>query len=259
MTSIPVPNYLELDDNRRIAYHSLAADPAKTGGKTLPGVVFMGGFRSDMTGTKAVFMEDFCRAQGLSYLRFDYTGHGQSSGDFAEGSIGDWSRDAIDAVDRLTEGPQIIVGSSMGGWVMLNVAVARPDRLHALVGIAPAPDFTEDLMYAAMSEAEREALMRDGRIEQPNDYSDEPYLITRKLIVDGRAHLRLREPLRLTCPIRLIHGMRDTDVPYAVSLRLMDHVDSEDVEVTLIKSGDHRLSDASPLNRLSQVIQTLLP
>jgi len=246
-------------DNRRIAYHHLAANPEKSGNPDNPGVIFMGGFRSDMTGTKAVHLEEFCRESGLSFLGFDYTGHGQSSGDFATGSIGDWTRDALDAIDHLTAGPQIIVGSSMGGWVMLNVAVVRPERLHALVGIAPAPDFTEDLMYASMTEAERETLMRDGRIEQPNDYSDEPYLITKRLIVEGRDHLRLRRPLTLRCPIRLIHGMRDTDVPYGISLKLMDHVASDDVEVTLIKNGDHRLSDLYPLRRLSQVIQTLLP
>ena len=255
IAQVPQPEYLELSDNRRLAYHRYRA-PASA--EPRPGVVFMGGFRSDMTGSKATHFEALCRDIGVDYLRFDYTGHGQSSGDFADGSIGEWSQDAIDAIDHLTEGPQIIIGSSMGGWVMLNVALARPDRLHALVGIAAAPDFTEELMWASMSEAERAALMRDGRIEQPNDYSDEPYLITKKLIEDGRRHLRLGAPLAINCPIRLVHGMADTDVPYQLSERLMRHVTSDDVELTVIKNGDHRLSDAHPLSLLSHVIQTLL-
>lgn len=249
------PDYLELSDNRRLAYHRYRAPGTSV---PRPGVVFMGGFRSDMTGSKATHFEALCRDIGVDYLRFDYTGHGQSSGDFADGSIGDWSRDAIDALDHLTDGPQIIIGSSMGGWVMLNVALARPDRLHALVGIAAAPDFTQELMWASMTAAERDALMRDGYIEQPNDYSDEPYLITRKLIEDGRNHLRLGAPLPIHCPVRLVHGMADTDVPYQLSERLMGHIASDDVELTVIKNGDHRLSDAHPLNLLSQVIRTLL-
>ena len=250
----PAPQFLELSDNRRLAYHRYQAPG---GAAKRPGVVFMGGFRSDMSGSKALHFENLCREIGLDYLRFDYTGHGESSGDFADGSIGEWSQDAVDALDHLTEGPQILIGSSMGGWIMLNVAVARPDRLHALMGIAAAPDFTQDLMWASMSEAERKALMRDGRIEQPNDYSDEPYLITKKLIEDGRQHLRFQQPLPITCPVRLIHGAADTDVPYQLSERLMAHMASDDVELTVIKNGDHRLSTADPLNLMSRVIQLL--
>ncbi|MEO0392384.1 MAG: alpha/beta hydrolase [Pseudomonadota bacterium] len=249
------PQFLNLNDNRRLAYHRHQAGAARG---TKPGVVFMGGFRSDMTGSKATHFEQLCREMGTDYLRFDYTGHGDSSGEFADGSIGEWSQDAIDALDHLTTGPQILIGSSMGGWIMLNVAVARPDRLHALVGIAAAPDFTEELMWASMTAQDRETLMRDGRIEQPNDYSDEPYLITKKLIEEGRDHRRLTQALPITCPIRLIHGIRDTDVPYGLSERLAHHLDSDDVELILIKNGDHRLSDAHPLTLTSQVIQTLL-
>lgn len=252
------PEFLTLDDGRRIAYHRSPAAGADGGQAAAPWVVFLGGLRSDMTGTKAVFFEQESRDAGVSFLRFDYTGHGQSSGDFVDGCIGDWSRDAIDAIDHLTDGKVILIGSSMGGWAMLNVAVARPDRIAALYGIAAAPDFTEDLMCASMSDAEKVALERDGQIEQPNDYSDEPYLITKHLIEDGRKHLRLRAPLALDVPIRLVHGMRDTDVPYSLSQRIMEQVSSQDVELLLLKDGDHRLSDPYCLSRLSRVYRSLL-
>jgi pimeloyl-ACP methyl ester carboxylesterase len=248
------PRFLCLDDGRRIAYHQCEGQP----GRALPGVIFMGGFRSDMTGTKAAFLEETCREAGISYLRFDYTGHGASSGDFLKGSIGAWTRDAIDILDRLTEGPQILIGSSMGGWIMLNVAMARQARVHALIGIAAAPDFTEDLMWQAMTLAEQEQLMRDGQIEQPNDYSDEPYLITRRLIIDGREHLRLRSPLPLQVPVRLLHGMQDTDVPWQVGQRLIEHIGSDDAELLLIKNGDHRLSDFPHLEKLSATLRALV-
>ncbi|MBV6633216.1 MAG: alpha/beta hydrolase [Alphaproteobacteria bacterium] len=248
------PEFLSLPDGRKIAYHRTVAPGAEAG----PWAVFLGGFRSDMTGTKATFFEDECRRAGVSFLRFDYTGHGESSGDFAEGCIGDWTQDAIDAVDHLTEGKLILIGSSMGGWIMLNVALARLDRLAAIMGLASAPDFTEDLMFASMTAEEKEALKRDGRIEQPNDYSDEPYLITNHLIEEGRNHLRLREPMPIDVPIRLVHGMRDTDVPWCLSSKIMDLVSSEDAELLLLKNGDHRLSDPYCLSRLSQVIGPLL-
>jgi pimeloyl-ACP methyl ester carboxylesterase len=197
-TNMDAPGYLELNKNNRLAYHRIAG---RGDGASLPGIVFLGGFRSDMTGTKALWLQDWARARGRAFLRFDYRGHGASSGGFLDGAIGDWADDAAEAVSRLTEGPQILVGSSMGGWIALLLARRMPEKLAGLVGIAAAPDFTEDSMWEGMNEAQRHELMEAGRVEQPSDYSDEPYVITRRLIEDGRNQLVLRTPLALPFPV----------------------------------------------------------
>ncbi len=219
-----------------------------------PGIVFLGGFRSDMDGTKAVFLEDWAKAQGRAFLRFDYGGHGQSSGEFLDGSIGEWAQDAADAITRLTEGPQILVGSSMGGWIALLFARRFPEKVAGLVGIAAAPDFTEDSMWAAFSEAEKAELFEKGRVEQPNDYSDEPYVITRKLIEDGRNQLVLRQPLRFDFPVRLLQGTEDKDVLPDVALRLLDHISGDDVRLTLVKGADHRFSTPTCLSMITKSV-----
>lgn len=225
---------LTTPQDRRIAY-------ARTAGQG-PGVVFLGGFMSDMTGTKAQFLQDWATRQGRAFLRFDYSGHGQSSGAFEEGCIGDWAEDALAVIAALTEGPQVLVGSSMGGWISLLVAKAMPERVAGMVGIAPAPDFTEDSMWAGFDDTQRAALMRDGRITIPSDYSPDGYPITRRLIEDGRRHLVLRAPLSLPFPVRILQGTADTDVPPAVALRLMEHADCPDLRLTLVKGADHRFS-----------------
>lgn len=231
---MPGPEFLATPQGRRIAYHRSPG--------TLPGVVFLGGLRSDMTGTKALHLEAWCRARGHAFLRFDYSGHGASSGRFEEGCIGDWAEDAAAALDALTEGPQVLVGSSMGGWQALLLARARPARVAGLVGIAAAPDFTEDGMWAQFSDEERRALDEHGQIALPSEYSEEPTIITRRLIEDGRRHLLLRSPLMLPMPVRLLQGTADTDVPPAVALRLLDHADGPDIRLTLVKGVDHRFS-----------------
>ncbi|WP_439577139.1 alpha/beta fold hydrolase [Elioraea sp.] len=236
--------------NGRIAY---VATPGRG-----PTVMFLGGLRSDMTGTKATFLEAWCRARGQAFLRFDYTGHGVSDGRFEDGTIGAWSADALAALDRLTEGSVVLVGSSMGGWAMLNVALARPDRIAALVGIAAAPDFTEDLLWDRWDAATRAALLRDGVVREPNPYDPAGYAYTRALIEDGRRHLCLRAPLPLACPVRLLHGQRDDAVPWQTSLRLADRLAAEDVQVTLIKDGDHRLSRETDLSLLGRTLGALL-
>ena len=213
---------------------------------------------SDMTGSKALAIEDHARRQGRACLRFDYQGHGASSGAFADGTIGLWAGDAIAAFDALTEGPQVLVGSSMGGWIMLLLALARPERVAGLLGIAPAPDFTEDLMWQSFDAEARATLERDGLLRQPSDYGEEPYIITRALIEDGRDHLLLRAPIPLTCPVRLIHGMADKDVPWQTSVRLSEALASEDVEIQLVKAGGHRLSEPDDLARLTQTLDELL-
>jgi pimeloyl-ACP methyl ester carboxylesterase len=245
------PDMLEITPDRRLAYHRRVAEGD---GKEAPGVVFLGGFRSDMTGTKAVFLEEWAAARGRAFLRFDYRGHGASSADFLDGSIGDWADDAAEAVARLTDGRQILVGSSMGGWIALLLARRMPERIAALVGIAAAPDFTEDSMWAGFDAGQREALMRDGRVELPSDYSDEPYVITRRLIVEGRETLVLRDPLPLPFPVRLLQGTADADVPVSVAMRLMEHAECPDLRLTLVKGADHRFSGERELAILAATL-----
>jgi len=222
-----------------------------------PGIVFLGGFKSDMTGAKAVRLEAFAKARGQAFLRFDYQGHGASSGRFEEGTIGTWFLDAITVLDVLTQGPQVLVGSSMGGWLMLLVARERPERTAGLLGIASAPDFTQDLIWDELSPAERQRLSDDGRLELPSDYGD-PTVITRELIVEGQRHLVLPSPIRLECPVRLVHGTADNDVPFDRSLLLLDAIDHDDVELTLVKNGDHRLSDERGLGVIEATLARLL-
>ncbi|MEI4470611.1 alpha/beta hydrolase [Frigidibacter sp. MR17.24] len=208
---------------------------------TGPGVVFLGGFMSDMEGTKALALQAWAEAEGRAFLRFDYSGHGQSGGAFRDGAIGDWYEDALAAITTLTEGPQILVGSSMGGWISLLVARARPERVAGLVTIAAAPDFTEDLMWASFTPAQRESLLRDGAIDQPAP-PDGSYPITRRLIEEARDRLVLRSPLPLPGPVRLLHGTADAEVPVSVALALLGHAGSDDIRLTLVKGADHRFS-----------------
>jgi pimeloyl-ACP methyl ester carboxylesterase len=246
------PSFLPLPDGRRLAFH-------RTEGKG-QGVVFIGGFRSDMTGTKAVHLESWARAQGRPFIRFDYTGHGASSGDFlADGSIGQWAQDASNILEFLTDSPQILVGSSMGGWISLLLAKAIPHRITALVTIAAAPDFTEDSMWAGFGETQKNDLISRGYVELPSDYSDEPYVITRKLIEDGRHNLVLRDPLPLPFPVRMLHGTADTDVEIFVALQLLAHADCPDMRLTLAKGADHRFSTPECLALIDQAIAEVTP
>ena len=238
------PEILARPDGATIAYHRLAGE--------LPGIVFLGGFRSDMTGTKALFLEDYCRHCGRAFVRFDYFGHGASSGDVAQGTIGRWCDDAIAVIDSLATGPQILVGSSMGGWVMLLAALARPGR------IAGAPDFTEELLWPRLTPAQREEIMERGRVILPSGYDPAGYLYTRALVEDGRRHLLLRAPIPLDMPVRLLHGLADESVPWQLSLRLAERLAGRDVAVTLVKDGDHRLSTPADLARLAQTLDALI-
>jgi pimeloyl-ACP methyl ester carboxylesterase len=238
-------DYLETDAGRRIAY-------ARHEGRG-PGVVFLGGFRSDMTGTKAQFLEAWAREQGRAFLRFDYSGHGQSSGAFEDGAIGDWAADAMAAVARLTAGPQILVGSSMGGWIALLLAREMPLHVAGLVTIAAAPDFTEDSMWQGFDADQRAVLEEVGRIALPSEYG-EPLVITKRLIADGRNHLVLRAPLDLPCPVRMLQGTADADVDMSVALRLLDHVTGPDIRLTLVKGADHRFSEPACLDMIAAAI-----
>lgn len=220
-----------------------------------PGVVFLGGFKSDKEGTKAVYLEEWAQRRGRAFLRFDYSGHGASSGDFTDGCIGDWFEDAAAIIAALTDGPQILVGSSMGGWIALLVARAIPQKIAGLVTIAAAPDFTEDSMWNNFNEEQKRELSSNGQLELPSDYSDEPYIITQDLIEDGRNRLVLRSPLELPFPTRFLQGYADTDVEPAVALRLMEHAEGDDIRLTLVKSADHRFSDTDCLAMIVHAIE----
>jgi pimeloyl-ACP methyl ester carboxylesterase len=222
-----------------------------------PTVVFLPGFRSDMTGDKATALAAFCAERGQAILRFDYSGHGSSGGRFEDGTIGRWTDDTLAVIDGQSREKLVLVGSSMGGWIALLAACARPDRLAALIGIAAAPDFTETLMWEAMTFKERARLMRDGVLHVPSQYG-EPYPVTRALIEDGRTRLLLNGSIAIDCPVRLLHGQRDADVPWETALRIAGQVTSQDVEVNLVKDGHHRLSRPHDLALLGRTLRPLL-
>lgn len=241
---------LATPQGRQIAFDRLSG--------TGPGVVFLHGLKSDMEGTKAVFLKDWAERTGRAFLRFDCSGHGLSSGRFDEGCIGDWFEDAQAAVTALADGPQVLVGSSMGGWLALLLARAMPERVAGLVTIAAAPDFTEDSMWAGFTEDQRAALLREGRVELPSDYSAEPYVITRRLIEEGRGRLVLRSALDLPFPVRFLQGTADSDVPPAVALRLLDHATGPDLRLVLVKGADHRFSAPGELALIVAAVEEVL-
>lgn len=245
-----LPSILTRDDGATIAYQ-------RHKGKT-PGVVFLGGFNSDMTGTKARTLDAFCAESGRAFLRFDYFAHGASSGDFAQATIGRFLDDTLAVIDRLTEGKLILIGSSIGGWLMLLAAQARAERVHALIGIAAAPDATEDLMWQRMPFDVRETVITKGSVRIPSAYSETGYLISRTLIEEAREHLVMRAPIAIVCPVRLLHGMADPDVPWQTSLALADLVAGRDVQVSLVKDGDHRLSRERDLDLLLRTLKSLI-
>jgi pimeloyl-ACP methyl ester carboxylesterase len=222
-----------------------------------PVVMFLPGFRSDMNGEKATALAAFCAARGHAMLRFDYSGHGASGGRFEHGTIGQWAQDALTVLDRLTTGRIILVGSSMGGWLALLTALRRPERVAAIVGIAAAPDFTETLMWDAMTFEERARLMREAMLRVPSQYG-EPTTITRALIEDGRKHLLLDKPILLDCKVRLLHGQADPDVPWEMAMRTAEQLTAHDVEIILVKDGDHRLSRPRDLALLRRTLAALL-
>jgi len=211
-----------------------------------------------MTGTKALFLEEYCGRRGHAYVRFDYFGHGASSGDIALGTIDRWAEDAVAVLDALIEGRQILIGSSMGGWIMLLAALARIEKIHALVGVAAAPDFTEDLVWPRLDAEQREKLHETGAVILPSQYDPAGYAYRLGLFEDGRRHLLMRAEIPLLCPVRLLHGMLDEAVPWQTSLSLAEQLSSRDVAVTLVKEGDHRMSSAADLARLAATLDELL-
>lgn len=241
--------FLEGPQGRRIAYNRID-------GKG-PGIVFLGGFNSDMQGTKAVFLEEWARLQGRAFLRFDYSGHGESAGHFEAGCIGDWFADACAAIRALTKGPQVLVGSSMGGWISLLIAREMPELVAGLVTVAAAPDFTEQGFWAGFSDLERAMLKREGRILRPSGYGA-AYVITQKLIEDGRNQLVMNQPLDLPFPVRLLQGTADEDVPVSWALDLLNHAHGNDMRLQLVKRADHRFSSEPCLELIASSVFEVL-
>ena len=240
--------FLDTAQGRRLAFE-------KTDGQG-PCIAFLGGLKSDMQGTKAIALEDWAKAQGRAFLRFDYSGHGDSSGAFTDGCIGDWAEDTAAMLDTL-DGPLVLVGSSMGGWQSLLAARRMPERIAGLVTIAAAPDFTEDSMWAGFSEAQKAQLDTEGQVALPSEYG-EPYIITKRMIEDGRNQLVLRSPLALPFPTRFLQGTADQDVDMSVALRLLDHAQGPDMRLTLVDGADHRFSDEACLALIIASVEDVL-
>jgi len=246
------PRFLEIGaggDQRRLAVRQQAG--------ASPALFWLSGYKSDMAGTKAVALADWAAQKGRACLRFDYSGHGESSGDFADGTIGRWLADSLAVFDACCRGPQIVVGSSMGGWLALLLMRALRARREGgaasvvgLVLIAPAVDFTEELMWKRFPPAIRREIMDKGSWAQPSDYSPEPYVITRRLIEEGRNHLLFDGLIETGCPVRILQGIEDPDVPWRHAVELVSRLASEDVVLTLVKDGDHRLSRPEDIERL---------
>ena len=235
-----------MTDQRQLAYHHTPG--------TGPTIVFLPGYASDMTGTKALAVEGWARARGRACLRFDYSGCGASPGDFEDGTLAAWRDDALALIDHVVEGPVTLVGSSMGGWIMLLIARARPERVAALVGIAAAPDFTD----WGFTQAEKMTLLTQGRLEKPSAYSDQPTVTTRAFWSSGEANrVMLGGALDLGMPVRLIHGQQDADVPWDKALQLAHTLRSPDVQTILVKDGDHRLSRDADIALLLRTIEGL--
>ncbi|MGA0532450.1 alpha/beta hydrolase [Hansschlegelia sp. KR7-227] len=224
-----------------------------------PCVVWLGGFLSDMTATKASALDAWCAKKGRACLRFDYSGHGQSGGRFVDGVIGHWLEDAVAVIERFAGPAPVLVGSSMGGWIALLAARAMASPPSGLVLVAPAVDFTEELIWAGLSEEARAAVLTDGVWLRPSEYSPEPTPFTRALFEEGRRHLMLGGPITIGAPIHILQGMEDPDVPWSHAMRLVENLADDDVVVTLIKDGDHRLSRDEDLARLIEAVDGVAP
>lgn len=242
----PLPDYFARPDRVRLAYrHHKGAGPA---------IVFLPGYMSDMEGGKAIALYTWAQARGRAMLRLDYAGNGSSEGRFADGTLESWRDDVLLLIDALTDGPLLLVGSSMGGWLALLVALVRPTRVMGIIGIAAAPDFTE----WGFTDADKAMLQTEGRIEEPTPYGDQPHVTTRAFWESGQAHRLLTEEIVIDCPVRLLQGQADVDVPWQTALTLAERLRSCDVQTLLIKDGDHRLSRKSDIALLLSTVARLL-
>lgn len=241
----PAPAYLPRADGTRLAYRLRAGAG--------PTMIFLPGYMSDMAGGKAVALDAWAAREGRALLRLDYSGCGASDGAFEDGTLDIWRDDALHLIDTLTSGPLVLVGSSMGGWLMLLIALARPERIAAMVGIAAAPDFTD----WGFSQDQKITLLAEGRIVEPSEYGEAPMVTTRAFWQSGEANRLLQRSLPIDCPVRLLHGQRDPDVPWHHSLHLAERIRSADVQTLLVKDGDHRLSRPQDIGLLLDVIGRL--
>ena len=237
-------------ETRRLAYDQTAGAE--------PGIVFLGGFRSSKDGDKALYLEDWAKRRGQAFLRFDYSGHGGSSGSFTDGTISQWTEDAETIITALTSGPQVIVGSSMGGWIGLLLLRRIPERIAGLATIAGAPDFTESHYFSSFDQAAHEELEREGVVYVESPYDDDPYPITQKLIEDGRKNLIFEQELSVSCPLRILHGTDDASIPVQTAQRLFDHAEGPDTRMTLVKGADHRFSTPDCLDLITDTVEQLL-
>ncbi len=240
------------EDGTRIAYR-------RRTGKG-PGILFLGGFRSDMEGTKARALDAHAAEAGRTFLRFDYFGHGLSDGRFEAGTIGRWTEDAVFVLDTLTQGPQVLVGSSLGGWLALLIALKRPERVAAILTVSLAADFTRHVHDVIFGDEQRRQMAHDGQVLIPDCHGGEPYAITRHLIEEAEAHFLLpRDRIAITAPVRLIHGQLDQDVPWSTSLEIAERVEARDVRVTLVKDGEHQLARPVDLALMLRELDALIP
>jgi len=242
--------FLSLADCR-LAYQREVGDSEK------PGIIFLGGYASDMTGTKADFLALYCAKRAIPFIRFDYRGCGRSSGTFKDGTIGDWLQDSLAIFDQQTQGPQIVVGSSMGGWLGLLLTQVRAQRIKAFIGVAAAPDFTEELVWKKLTKDQRDTLLRNGEIYDEAAPPDHRVPMTLKLINEARDHLVFKNAFPVTCPVRLLQGRKDMEVPWQYAERIISHLKG-DARVTFVEDGDHRLSSPKALETLGQMIADYL-
>lgn len=227
-----------------------------------PGIVWLGGYYSDMLGSKANFLDAWAAQAGLAFLRHDYSGHGESGGAFRDGTISLWLEESLAVFSAFSSGPQIIVGSSMGGWIALRLIEelqkrGMAGRVAGLVLIAPAPDFTSELVEPKLTHEQRRQIAERGYMEEPSDYSPQPYIYTGALLEDGKANLVLNGVIQTDCPVHILQGMQDQDVPYTHALRLVDHLPVDDVTITLVRDGDHRLSRPQDLELLARTVSSM--
>ena len=250
-----VKKYYKLNDYQELAYSQAFAEQKI---KKKSGVVFLSGLKSDMDGTKAIYLHKWALENGISFLRFDYRGHGKSSGSYEDTSLSDWFEDSKEIIFGLTKGPQVLVGSSLGGWLSLLFAESYPEKVSGIVGIAAAPDFREKYKEQNLDEEQRIEIKEKGKLSFPSEYFDEPLTITKKLIDDGNKNLILKKKIKITCPIRLFQGTEDKDVDSSIPLKILEKIQSTDVSFTLVKNVDHRFSSNKCLFLIQEAITEII-
>jgi pimeloyl-ACP methyl ester carboxylesterase len=245
-------NFYNIDDEQKLAFSQVIGDKNK---KNLPGVVFLSGLKSDKEGTKAIFLSKWARKNKRDFLRFDYRGHGSSTGKFEDTSISDWVEDTVRVVLGLTSGPQILVGSSLGGWISLLFARKYPEKVAGIIGIAAAPDFTAKYRNSNLNEAQRNELSNTGKLSFPSEYFEEPLSISKRLIQDGNRHLVLKKDQNIFCPVRLFHGSVDEDVPLSTSIQILKRLRSDNMKLQIVKGIDHRFSTTECLKLIQEAVE----